>query len=332
MITTWFQSQLLLNIQETNPNATIYDCFMDNDQRKSYIADFLNLRITKSNFKHIIELCDFLMVDDDVDCLIDEIIKIHDYDYSIIYEFEDFYKQNTKRIRPLSRHELHEAIEYYNTDVNICFQEYGFSSFWNTSEITDMSYMFCEDLLFNGDISRWDMSNVTNMNAMFYGSAFNGNISQWDVSNVNYMANLFSRSVFNGDISDWNVSNVVNMTCMFYESYFQNDISRWNVSNVITMSFMFTGSVFNNDISNWDISSVKSMEFMFSGSLFDGDVSNWDVSSVENMNSIFYECEFSGDISKWNPINTTILNNNFDEIVYGCENDSEIPEPNMEYL
>ena len=28
----------------------------------------------------------------------------------------------------------------------------------------------------------------------------------------------------------------------------------------------------------------------------------------------------------------TILNNNFDEIVYGCENDSEIPEPNMEYL
>ena len=60
MITTWFQSQLLLNIQGTNPNATIYDCFMDNDQRKSYIADFLNLHITKSNFKHIIELCDFL--------------------------------------------------------------------------------------------------------------------------------------------------------------------------------------------------------------------------------------------------------------------------------
>ena len=64
MITTWFQSQLLLNIQETNPNATIYDYFMDNDHCKSYIVDFLKLHITKSNFKHIIELGDFLMVDD----------------------------------------------------------------------------------------------------------------------------------------------------------------------------------------------------------------------------------------------------------------------------
>ena len=40
------------------------------------------------------------------------------------------------------------------------------------------------DSSFNGDISSWDVSNVTNMGQMFSGSQFNGDISNWDVSNV----------------------------------------------------------------------------------------------------------------------------------------------------
>jgi surface protein len=30
---------------------------------------------------------------------------------------------------------------------------------------------------FNGDISNWDVSNVTNMEGIFYNSKFNGDIS-----------------------------------------------------------------------------------------------------------------------------------------------------------
>ena len=30
---------------------------------------------------------------------------------------------------------------------------------------------------FNGDISSWNVSNVTNMHSMFFDSAFNGDIS-----------------------------------------------------------------------------------------------------------------------------------------------------------
>ena len=55
-----------------------------------------------------------------------------------------------------------------------------------TSGITDMSNLFSsEENPFNQDISSWDVSNVTNMEAMFSGaSSFNQNISFWDVSNV----------------------------------------------------------------------------------------------------------------------------------------------------
>jgi surface protein len=54
-----------------------------------------------------------------------------------------------------------------------------------------MSYMF-PDSSFNDDISRWDVSNVTNMSYMFYDSKFNGDISDWDVFNVTNMRYTFS--------------------------------------------------------------------------------------------------------------------------------------------
>jgi len=48
--------------------------------------------------------------------------------------------------------------------------------------ITDMSSMFQNNLVFNQDISSWDVSSVTNMNFMFYNaSVFDQDISGWNV-------------------------------------------------------------------------------------------------------------------------------------------------------
>ena len=52
---------------------------------------------------------------------------------------------------------------------------------------------------------------------MFQESKFNGDISQWDVSNVTNMHRMFEHSVFNGDISSWNVFSVKEKRYMFFE-------------------------------------------------------------------------------------------------------------------
>ncbi|HIZ90140.1 MAG TPA: DUF285 domain-containing protein [Candidatus Mucispirillum faecigallinarum] len=66
----------------------------------------------------------------------------------------------------------------------------------DTSKITDMSALFMESKRsdFSG-IESWDVSNVKNMEKMFYGAKeFNQDISSWDVSNVENMRSMFSEA------------------------------------------------------------------------------------------------------------------------------------------
>ena len=121
----------------------------------------------------------------------------------------------------------------------------------DVSKIDDMSY------LFNAD--EWGYGNK-----IFKG--FNGDISLWDVSNVTTMEYMFYECEnFDCDISKWDVSNVEKMTCMFWEcKQFNCNMSRWNVSNVTDIACMFWGcEKFNCDLSQWDVSNVETMQNTF---------------------------------------------------------------------
>jgi surface protein len=70
-----------------------------------------------------------------------------------------------------------------------------------------MSGLFSSNSKFNGDISLWNVSNVTDMSYMFYESNFNGNLYNWDVSNVKNMQFMFCKNPrFNTDISRWDIT------------------------------------------------------------------------------------------------------------------------------
>ena len=55
---------------------------------------------------------------------------------------------------------------------------------WDVSNVTDMSYMFANNYLFNQDISYWDVSSVTDMSwiCLCMHTSFNQPIGDWDVS------------------------------------------------------------------------------------------------------------------------------------------------------
>ena len=88
---------------------------------------------------------------------------------------------------------LKDAVREYIRDKESAIQKYGDISGWDVSNVTDMKDMFALSS-FNGDISKWDVSNVRDMNDMFteMGIEFNGDLSEWDVSNVRDMSGMFS--------------------------------------------------------------------------------------------------------------------------------------------
>ena len=124
------------------------------------------------------------------------------------------------------------------------WRDYGKISDWDVSRIINMAHL-CDasttvyprtiKLLktFNADISRWDISRVGNMHAMFRDcSKFNSDVSRWSTGKVRDMSNTFTNALaFNSDISDWNVAAVekgpLAATSISLSTSFDGDLSKW---------------------------------------------------------------------------------------------------------
>ena len=132
------------------------------------------------------------------------------------------------------------------------------------------------------DLSKLDVSQITNMDSVFCFSNFN------DIHSTNGIG------LHNGDISKWDVSNVTNMLDMFFfATNFNQDISKWDVSNVTNMSYMFyEARSFNQPLNNWDVSKVTEMIYMFANTLeFNQNISSWNLDNIINCDFMFNKAE-----------------------------------------
>ena len=134
------------------------------------------------------------------------------------------------------------GIEYVSVD-NTLLRQWERSKYDKlcTSLVTDMSRLF-----YNTDIymcfENWDVSNVINMNEMFYLAFFDESYlcqsdigKYWNPKSVKYMSRMFSKSSFYIPIGSWDVRSVENMNGMFDGAGgFNQNISNWCVPNIKT--------------------------------------------------------------------------------------------------
>ncbi|MDY4557421.1 MAG: BspA family leucine-rich repeat surface protein, partial [Alloprevotella sp.] len=143
----------------------------------------------------------------------------------------------------------------------------------NTSEVTNMSYMFefCSGLT-SIDLSSFNTANVTDMSFMF--------------QNCSGLTSI--------DLSSFNTANVTDMIFMFCNcsSLTSIDLSNFNTANVTDMSYMFSWclSLTSLNLSNFNTANVTNMYYMFQycSGLTSLDLSNFNTANVTDMSYMFY--------------------------------------------
>ena len=171
-------------------------------------------------------------------------------------------------------------------------------SSFDTSKVTNMEAMFAGmPSLTTLNLSNFDTSKVTRMNSMFEGVSrlTTLNLSNFDTSKVTDMEAMFGYmyGLTSLNISNFDTSQVTNMRDMF--SNMRNltslNLTNFDTSKVTDMRAMF-GYMYglsSLNLTNFDTSKVTDMNSMFAGmSLTTLNLSNFDTSKVTDMGSMFY--------------------------------------------
>ena len=160
------------------------------------------------------------------------------------------------------------------------------------------SYWFCEDFTLLKEIrniENLDTCNVESMDSMFLGcvNIEELDLSSWDTSSVTNMNAVFNMNnenkLKNINLAGWDTSNVTNMMRMFNEcsQLTSLDVTGFDTSNVTNMMNMFNecSQLTSLDVTGFDTSNVTNMISMFNGcgKLTSLDVSNFNMSKVSNV-------------------------------------------------
>jgi Mycoplasma protein of unknown function, DUF285 len=136
---------------------------------------------------------------------------------------------------------------------------------WDMSNAETLAGMFAANNEFLGlGLDAWDTSRVTDFSFVFlYAAKMNQSLASWDTSSATFMDGMFlEASVFNGDLTNFIMTKVESTAYMFQGavSFAAEDLSMWDMSNVENMNSMFeSANLFNGDVSTWNTSKVYDM-------------------------------------------------------------------------
>ena len=275
----------------------IYMTNMEGNYLNDYIREFYEMESIKNNQNDEITLIYRIAKDSDT--------KINLFGKT----FVDNNKDKCKILISDKEQELVECIDNLNNNEL-------FIKLRGIKNITDFSYMFkdCGGLIALPDFGKWDVTNINNMEGLFW-KCYNliyisNNISNWNTNNLQNIHGMFFGCVYMmylPDISNWNTNNLENITELFH--YCQSlrkvpDISKWNIEKLKSLNLIFA-----------DCKSLKSLP----------DISNWNTNNITEITGLFEECELLEslpDISKWNTNNIKTL----DRVFNCCKSLKSLPD------
>ena len=168
-----------------------------------------------------------------------------------IQELNDVYTATAKFNPSFS---LYRPTTCYKWFYNVHYLGGGFKGleYLNTSDVTNMDYMFYDTNFPSIDLSHFNTENVTSMTYMFYGQhlCYTLDLSSFNTSKVTDMTGMFSgcTSLDSLDLSSFNTSEVISMAHMFERVCLLNslDLTSFNIGKVTDMSYMFNHEASGN--------------------------------------------------------------------------------------
>ena len=173
----------------------------------------------------------------------------------------------------------------------------------NTSEVTDMSYMFSQcSYLSSIDVTHFNTEKVTDMSFMFYycDRLTSLDVTHFNTGKVTEMDGMFEHcsKMTSLDVTHFITENVTSMAAMFQDcsKLMSLDVTHFNTDNLTVMRRMFSGctSLSSVDLSNFNTKNVTDMFGVFylcsSIKTIYADEALWSTDKVTNSGSMFYGC------------------------------------------